>query len=104
MNTYGYENNRCRYSVIAPDQTYTKEFLKLIKKRDLVVYDGKACHAVRIIPRNGMNPLFEILGEDDGCLFSYSHEVKFDLYWTDGLIKQLEDAKKYWEIIKKNYQ
>ena len=93
------------YFVSAPDQTYTKEFLKLIKERDLVVYDGKACHAVRIITRKGHNPLFEILGEDDGSLFSYNHPpIQFDIYWTDGLIKQLEDAKKYWEEIKENYQ
>ena len=51
-----------------------------------------------------MNPLFEILGEDDGNLFSYGHPVKFDLYWTDGLIKQLEDAKKYWNKIKDTYK
>ena len=91
------------YRVSAPDQTYTKEFLKEIRERDLVVYDGKACHAVRIIPRKNMNPLFEILGEDDGHLFSYEHHIQFDLYWADGLIKQLEDAKKYWETIKNNY-
>ena len=93
-----------KYGVSAPDQTYTKKFLKEIKERDLVIYDGRACHAVRIIPRKNMNPLFEILGEDDGYLFSYDHPIQFDLYWADGLIKQLEDAKKYWEKIKKNYQ
>lgn len=92
------------YSVLAPDQTYTEEFLKEIRERDLIIYDGNACHAVRIIPRKNMNPLFEILGEDDGQLFSYDHSIQFDLYWTDSLIKQLEDAKKYWEKIKKKYQ
>ena len=91
------------YSVCAPEQTYTEEFLKQIREEDLVVYDGKACHAVRIIPRKGMNPLFEILGEDDGQLFTYDHQVSFDISWTDGLIKQLEDAKKYWEEIKEKY-
>lgn len=93
-----------KYSVRAPDQSFTKEFLKKIREQDLVIYDGRACHAIRIIPRRGMNPLFEILGEDDGHLFSYNHPVQFDLYWTDGLIKQLEDAKKYWEKIKDKYQ
>ena len=92
------------YHVFAPKQEYTKEFLEQIKERDLVVYDGYACHAVRIIPRSNKNPLFEILGEDDGHLFSYHYEVAFDMYWTDGLIKQLEDAKKYWETIKDKYQ
>lgn len=93
-----------KYSVSAPNQEYTKEFLRQIRENDLVIYDGKACHAVRIIPRKGINPLFEILGEDDGHLFSYDHPVEFDLYWVDGLIKQLENAKKYWEKIKNKYQ
>ena len=92
-----------KYSISAPDQTFTKKFLKEIKERDLVIYDGEACHAVRIIPRKGMNPLFEILGEDDGHLFSYEHPIKFDMHWADGIIKQLEDAKKYWEKIKHKY-
>lgn len=94
---------RNEYFRTAPDQTYTKDYLKEIRENDLVVYDGRACHAVRIIPRKNMNPLFEILGEDDGSLFSYDHPVVFDLSWTDKLIKQLEDAKKYWEKIKDNY-
>lgn len=93
-----------KYFATAPDQEYTEEFLKQIREEDLVIYDGKACHAVRIIPRKGANPLFEILGEDDGYLFSYDHPIKFDLHWTDGLIKQLEDAKKYWNKIKDTYK
>ena len=93
-----------KYLASAPDQEYTKKFLKQIRKEDLVIYDGKACHAVRIIPRKYMNPLFEILGEDDGNLFSYDYPIRFDLYWTDGLIKQLEDAKKYWNKIKDTYK
>lgn len=92
------------YSVFAPDQTYTKKFLKEIKKKDLVIYDGNACHAVRIIPRKGYEPLFEILGEDDGCLFSYDHPINFSMCWTDSLIKQLIDAKLYWEKIKHKYE
>lgn len=63
-----------KYFASAPDQEYTKEFLK------------------------------QILGEDDGYLFSYDHPIRFDLYWTDGLIKQLEDAKKYWNKIKDTYK
>ena len=93
-----------KYFASAPDQEYTKKFLKQIRKEDLVIYDGKACHAVRILPRKDENPLFEILGEDDGYLFSYDHPIKFDLHWTDGLIKQLEDAKKYWNKIKDTYK
>ena len=93
-----------KYFASAPDQEYTKKFLKQIREEDLVIQDGKACHAVRIIPRKYMNPLFEILGEDDGNLFSYDYPIRFDLYWTDGLIKQLEDAKKYWNKIKDTYK
>lgn len=93
-----------KYFASAPDQEYTKEFLNQIREEDLVIYDGKACHAVRIIPRKDMNPLFEILGEDDGNLFSYDDPIRFDLHWTDGLIKQLEDAKKYWNKIKDTYK
>ena len=93
-----------KYFVSTPDQIYTKKFLKEIKEKDLVVYDGKACHAVRIIPRKNLNPLFEILGEDDGQLFSQECSEEFDMYWVDGLIKQLKDAKKYWKKIKRNYQ
>lgn len=92
------------YRVCAPDQSYTKEFLQEIRERDLVIYDGRACHAVRIIPRKGINPLFEILGQDDGSLFSCNGRELFDMGWTDGLIKQLEDAKNYWEKIKDEYQ
>lgn len=62
-----------KYFVSTPNQKYTDEFLKQIR------------------------------GEDDGCLFSYDYPIRFDLYWTDGLIKQLEDAKKYWEKIKNTY-
>lgn len=91
------------YHVFAPDQVYTKEFLKQIREEDLVVYDGVACHAVRIIPRKGFNPLFEILSEDDGHLFTSSRDFCFDMAWTDLLIKQLQDAQKYWEEIKDNY-
>lgn len=30
-----------KYFASAPDQEYTKEFLKQIREEDLVVYDGK---------------------------------------------------------------
>lgn len=63
-----------KYFVSTPNQKYTDEFLKQIR------------------------------GEDDGYLFSYGHPIRFDLHWTDGLIKQLEDAKKYWNKIKDTYK
>lgn len=40
-----------KYFASNPSQEYTKEFLKQIREEDLVIYDGKACHAVRIIPK-----------------------------------------------------
>lgn len=92
-----------KYRVCAPDQSFTTEFLNEIKERDLVVYDGRACHAVRIIPRKSINPLFEILSQDDGCLFSNNGPEMFDAGWADGLIKQLKDAQEYWEKIKDEY-
>ena len=93
-----------KYRVSAPDQSFTREFLKEIRERDLVIYDGRACHAVRIIPRKGINPLFEILTQDDGTLSSCESGEIFDMGWTDGLIKQLEEAKEYWERIKNEYR
>lgn len=42
-----------KYLASAPDQEYTKKFLKQIRE------------------------------EDDGNLFSYDHPIRFDLYWTD---------------------
>ena len=92
------------YSVTAPNQEYTDEFLALIRERDLVIYNRGGLDAIRIIPRKGMNPLFELLGEDDGRLFSYEHPVRFDSYWTESLIKVLQDALAYWETIKDRYQ
>jgi len=91
------------YTRFAPNQEYTKEYLQRLKEEDLVIYDGHACHAVRIIPRGPKNPLFEILAEDDGFLFSVKNDLTFDLYWADGLIKQLQDAKEYWEQVKDKY-
>ena len=39
-----------KYFASAPDHEYTKKFLKQIREEDQVIYDGKAFHAVRIIP------------------------------------------------------
>ena len=89
-------------SGIAPNQVYTKAYLKKLREEDLVIFDGNGCYAVKIIPRKDMDhPLFEILGEDDGFLFSLKNGASFDIYWTDALIKQLNDAKLFWEKNKK---
>ena len=89
-------------SEMAPDQVYTKAYLKKLREEDLVIYDGTGCYAVKIIPRENIDhPLFEILGEDDGFLFSMKRGATFDIYWTDALIKQLNDAKMFWEKNKK---
>lgn len=93
------------YHAFAPNQEYTKEYLKELKEKDLVIYDGRACLAIRIIPREDFSiPLFEILGEDDGHLFSYSSPIQLSLYWMTPLIEHLNEAKAYWEEIKENYQ
>lgn len=90
------------YQSFAPNQEYTDEYIQQLRDEDLVVF-CHGVHAVRIIPRDGMNPLFEILGEDDGQLFSYDHAITFDSYWTLDLIKTLAEAMQYWEIIRHNY-
>lgn len=91
------------YQSFAPDQMYTDEYVKHLREKDLVIY-CYGVHAVRIIPRKGMNPLFEILGEDDGQLFSYRHPITFDLSWTEDLKCVLDNAIAYWETIKEKYQ
>ena len=91
------------YSAFAPDQEFTKKFLEEIKKEDNVIFNGAGVHAVRIIPRaNASDPLVELIGEDDGHLFSYDERVIFSMYWVDLLIKQLQEAKEYWEKNQEN--
>ena len=85
--------NKIKY--VEPRDYFPKE----IREKYNIIYDGKGCYAVRIIPRDGMAPLFQLMVEDDGGL--YSKDICFDIYWTDGLIKQLQDAKKYAEKLQK---
>lgn len=84
-----------KYRVWAPDQEYTDEFLKEIRERDLVIYNPGGCHAIRIIPRKGNEPLFELLVEDDGMLFSYEDPVVFSSYWADSLINVIKEANDF---------
>lgn len=81
----------------APNQTYTDEYLNKLWEKHKVIYDPACCHGVRIIPRKGSNPLFEILGEDDGNLFSYDRSVYFDACWAQGLADTLIQAIDYWK-------
>lgn len=83
------------YSRMAPDQIYTKEYLKNLRKQDNVIFDGEGVHAIRIIERKVNAPLLEILTEDDGCLQSCKPPMLFDVYWTDSLIDNLTEARDY---------
>lgn len=90
-----------RFYIFTPsedEQVWTKKFLKKIKKEKNIIYDGKTCYGIRIIPRKEYNPLLEIMVEDDGGL--YSTDVAFDLDWVDGLINVLQEAKEYAQKLK----
>ena len=75
------------------EQFWTDRFLKEIKKKYNIIFDGHGCYAIRVIPRENANPLFAIMSEDDGAL--YETDVVFDAEWTDSFIKCLENAKEY---------
>jgi len=95
-----------RISVLVPDpdEGYTEKFLRELREKYLIIYDGIGRHAVKIRPRGKeMNPTFEILCEDDGHIFSCNGLMDFDMYWTDDLIRQLENARIYWEEIREDY-
>lgn len=62
---------------IAPEQTYTDDLLNEWREKYNVIFDLKWGHGVRVIPREGHDPLFELLCEADGTLFSYSVPVLF---------------------------
>lgn len=82
------------YQFFAPDQVWTDEIIKKIRKEDNVIYH-KGVFGIRIIPRNNTNPLFEVLMEDDGYLQTANHSILFDAAWSDDFISVLEDAKGY---------
>lgn len=82
-----------KYRMFAPNQNYTEEYLQKPWEKDVVIYNPKWCYGIRIIPRGGSSPLFEILKEDDGHLFSFNEPFTFDSRWADGIIECLEEAK-----------
>ena len=82
-----------KFQMFAPGQDYTEEYLQKLWENDLVIYNPRWCFGIRIIPRKGSTLLFEILGEDDGQLFSYKEPFTFDSCWADGIIECLEEAK-----------
>lgn len=85
-----------RYTYAAPDQFWSDEVIKTIRKRDNVIYH-KGVFGIRIIPRENSNPLLELLSEDDGFLQSSDRAGAriVDASWADDLISVLEDAKGY---------
>lgn len=91
-------------TIYDPEQSWSDEVIEEIKREHLVIFNRKWRHAVRIIPRENTNPLFQILVEDDGALFVSNRQgLEFDMHWTDSIIEALTEAKKYWEEIKNNY-
>lgn len=60
-----------------------------------VIYKSGWCHGFRIIPRGDINPLVEMLVEDDGNLFSTGTE--FDLGWAKNIVEALQKTIKYCE-------
>ena len=77
-------------------QCWTKSFLKQIRDEHNIIFDGKGCLAVRIIPNPDSDyPSLSIMIQDDGMLFE--SKTKVSMYWVDELIELLEEAKKYWK-------
>lgn len=91
------------YSYFAPDQNWTDEVIQKLRKQGVIYHKG--VHAIRIIERENAEPFFELLGEDDGHLFSldsnYPHT--FSSSWSNDLISVLEDAKEYVNSHPKKY-
>lgn len=96
------ENDLERERHFAPDQEYKKAYLKILKQDYNIIYDGKACHAFKIIPRANSNPLIQLFTEDDG--FLHATDITFDAYWAQPLINNLQSAikeinvKKWWHF------
>lgn len=82
----------------APDQTYTEEYLKILREDYNIFYDRKGCHAFKVIPREKSNPLIQLFHEDDGML--HSTRTIFDAGFAGPFINSLQLAIK--EIDDKN--
>lgn len=82
----------------APEQTYTEEYLEILREDYNIFYDRRSCHAFKVIPREKSNPLIQLFCEDDGML--YSTQIMFDAIFACPFIDTLQLAIK--EINDKN--
>lgn len=80
-----------RYSLKNDDCSWKDEEENLRKLG--VIYKAGWCHGFRVIPREDVNPLIEMLCEDDGSLFDKG--VSFDIYWAQKIIEALQETIKY---------
>lgn len=69
---------------LAPNQSYTKTYLQILRDDYSIYYDGYGCHAFKIIPRPTGNPLVQLFTEDDGYLSAT--DITFDAFWAKNLI------------------
>jgi hypothetical protein len=84
------ENNNEHELHRAPDQNYTKAYLKILKDDYNIYYDGYGCHAFKVIPRTHSNPLIQLFTEDDGYLCAT--DITFDAHWAQNLTASLQLA------------
>lgn len=112
MVDYTYEMNDemtvCYEHYTVQNQTYDKETLKeLREKYGIFFLTGKdGCTPIKVVPREGRNPLIVLGNEDDGTIYfekwvGGQYRKAFDCYFIDGLISDLTVAKKYAEKLKK---
>lgn len=73
---------------LAPNQSYTKTYLQILRDDYSIYYDGYGCHAFKIIPRPTDNPLIQLFTEDDGYLSAT--DITFDAFWAKNLIASLQ--------------
>ena len=82
-----------RYSLNDFDGSWADEEENL--KKLGVIYKSGWCHGFKVNPRGDINPLIEMLVEDDGTLFSTGE--RFDLVWAKSIIEALQETIKYCE-------
>ena len=78
----------------APGQIYTQEYLKELRDKYNIIYNGTGIYAFKIIPRKTTNPLLQLFSEDDGMLSSTNET--FDISWTRSVIAGLQEVYDYW--------
>jgi len=89
-----------KFSYFANNQEWDNKTLKDLRDNYLVFYAG-GIFGIRIHPRKNAEPIFEMLMEDDGHLFSINDGdmgVHFSYLWCDDLIDVISSARLYWAI------